>query len=41
MLEMLAHRATGGFAIASRQSGHDHRVGETLEHISEGVKEHV
>jgi len=23
------------------KSGHDQRVGETLEHISEGVKEHV
>ena len=23
------------------KSGHDHRVGETLERISEGVKEHV
>jgi CBS domain-containing protein len=23
------------------KSGHDDRVGETLEHISEGVKEHL
>jgi CBS domain-containing protein len=23
------------------KGGHDHRVGETLEHISEGVKEHL